>query len=109
MNYIAPFFVGVFLCNSIPHLACGLQGSPFPTPFAKPRGVADSSPLLNVIWGFFNLTAGLFVLSRYPAALEFNSSLAALLVGGLSIGIYLSLHFGKVRRDKHAMRQDGQS
>lgn len=108
MNYIAPFFVGVFLCNAIPHLACGLQGSPFPTPFARPRGVADSSPLVNVIWGFFNLTVGLYVLSHHSTALEFNSSLIALLVGGLGIGIYLSLHFGRVRRDRHEMRQGGQ-
>jgi hypothetical protein len=62
---------------------------------------------VNVIWGFFNITAGLFVLSRHPTALEFNSSLTALLVGGLSIGIYLSLHFGKVRRDKLESRQGG--
>ncbi len=36
MDYIAVFFAGAFLCNSLPHLACGLSGAPFPTPFAKP-------------------------------------------------------------------------
>jgi hypothetical protein len=37
MNYVAPFFLGAFFCNAIPHLANGLRGEPFQTPFAKPR------------------------------------------------------------------------
>jgi hypothetical protein len=102
MHYLASFFVGVFFCNSIPHLACGLLGMPFPTPFAKPRGIGDSPPIVNVAWGFFNITAGLFILSRHPIALEFDSSLILLLLGGLGMGVYLSLHFGTVRRNKHA-------
>ena len=53
MHYVAAFFAGAFLCNCIPHLDCGLRGAPFPTPFAKPRGIGDSSPLINVLWGFF--------------------------------------------------------
>ena len=36
--YTAIFFTGAFLCNCIPHLCAGLQGMPFPTPFATPRG-----------------------------------------------------------------------
>jgi hypothetical protein len=56
---------------------------------------------VNVAWGFFNLTAGLFVLSRHPTALQFNSSLIVLLVAALAMGIYLALHFGKVRQIKH--------
>ena len=38
LNYIALFFAGAFLCNAIPHLVAGLQGQPFPSPFAKPPG-----------------------------------------------------------------------
>jgi hypothetical protein len=56
---------------------------------------------VNVVWGFFNLTAGLFVLSRHPTALEFNSDLIVLLLGGLAMGVYLSQHFDKVRRNRH--------
>lgn len=100
MNYVALFFAGALLCNAIPHLTCGLRGAPFPTPFATPRGVGDSTPLVNVGWGFANLVAGLFVLSRHPIGLAFNPNLIALLAGGLTLGIYSSLHFGKVRRDK---------
>ncbi|HEY4169248.1 MAG TPA: hypothetical protein VGM96_20835 [Reyranella sp.] len=30
MIWIALFFAGAFLCNSLPHLAAGLQRRPFP-------------------------------------------------------------------------------
>jgi len=42
MSYAVIFFAGAFLCNCIPHLCAGLQGMPFPTPFAKPRGIGKS-------------------------------------------------------------------
>ena len=64
MNYAATFLAGAFLCNCIPHLGAGLQGIPFPTPFAKPRGIGNSSPLVNFLWGVFNLCVGLYLLSR---------------------------------------------
>jgi hypothetical protein len=102
MNYVADFFAGAFLCNCIPHLDCGLRGAPFPTPFAKPRGIGDSSPLINVLWGFFNLLVGLYLLSNHPVTPEFNARLVTLIIGALAMGIYLSLHFGKVHRDRHA-------
>jgi len=59
---IANFFTGALLCNALPHLAAGLQGRRFQTPFARPRGVGESSALVNVLWGFFNLLAGLALL-----------------------------------------------
>lgn len=96
------FLAGVLFCNSIPHLTSGLCGVPFPTPFAKPRGVGDSTPLINLVWGFVNFSAGLYLLSRHPVALKFDASLVLLLVGGLVMGIYLSLHFGKVQRNKRS-------
>lgn len=53
--YAAYFGGGLFLGNAIPHLANGTSGRRFPTPFAQPPGQGLSSPLLNVIWGLFNL------------------------------------------------------
>ncbi len=100
MNYVAIFFAGAFLCNSVPHLACGLQGTPFPTPFAKPRGVGDSSPLINFLWGFFNLIIGVCLLSKHPVTVELKPDFFTLILGALAIGIHLSLHFGKVQREK---------
>ena len=100
MNYVVIFLAGVLLCNSIPHLACGLRGEPFPTPFAEPRGVGDSPALVNFLWGFFNLVTGMTLVSNRPVAVAFSASFVALIVGAMAMGIYLSLHFGKVRRGK---------
>lgn len=101
MHLIAGFFTGVFLCNSLPHLASGLQGRPFPTPFSTPRGVGDSAPFLNVLWGMMNLLAGLFLLAAHPVVIGVNPDFAVVVVGALALGAYVSWHFGKV----HAGRQ----
>jgi hypothetical protein len=98
MNYVVMFFAGIFLCNSIPHLVCGLRGESFPTPFAKPRGVGLSSPLLNFFWGCFNLVVGISLFSTRPVVADFYPTLIALMLGALAIGTYLSLHFAKVQR-----------
>ena len=95
--YITAFFAGVFLCNALPHIAAGLCGEVFPTPFAKPRGKGPSSPLVNFLWGVFNLLVGLVLLSKQPVTVGFNSEFIALMLGALAIGTYLSVHFGKVR------------
>lgn len=100
MHYIALFFTGVFLCNSLPHLASGLQGRPFPTPFTKPRGVADSAPFLNVLWGMMNLLAGLFLLAANPVAIGLNPDFALVILGAFALGAYVSRYFAKVHADK---------
>jgi hypothetical protein len=68
MEYAVIFFAGAILCNCIPDPGPGLQGMPFSTPFEKPRGIGNSSPLLNVLWGVFNLCVGLYLLSRQPVS-----------------------------------------
>jgi hypothetical protein len=100
MSYVVMFFAGAFLCNSIPHLASGLRGEPFPTPFARPRGVGLSSPFVNFLWGSFNVVVGIALLSSRPVVTVHDPHLITLIVGALAIGTYLSLHFGKVRREK---------
>lgn len=95
--YITAFLAGVFLCNALPHLASGLRGEVFPTPFARPRGKGPSSPLVNFLWGAFNLLAGLVLLSRQPLMVGFNSEFIALTVGVLAMGAFLSSHFGAVK------------
>jgi hypothetical protein len=100
MNYIAMFFAGAFLCNSIPHAVSGLQGTPFPSPFAKPPGVGNSSPLVNFLWGFSNFLVGIFLLTRYPHPVGLHRNCITLLAGALAIGIPMSRHFGKVRQNQ---------
>ena len=57
-HFIAWFFGGAFLANTIPHLVNGILGSPFQSPFASPPGEGLSSAMVNVLWGFFNLVVG---------------------------------------------------
>jgi hypothetical protein len=98
MIYLALFFAGVFLCNSIPHLVAGLQGVPFPTPFARPRGVGSSPPVVNFLWGLLNLLVGGLLWARYPVRPGLFPGFVMLVLGALAIGLYLALHFGKVRK-----------
>ena len=100
MSYVVLFFMGAFLCNAIPHLAAGLRGEAFPTPFAKPPGRGLSSPVTNVLWGTANVVAGI-ALSRIETGMApFLASLLAFVAGWLAIGCYLAVHFGKVRRER---------
>lgn len=96
MHYFAQFFAGAFLCNCIPHLVSGLQGVPFPSPFATPRGVGNSSPPVNVLWGFFNLLVGVGLLSEFPVPVGLNPWFATLVAGAVVTGLLLSIHFGGV-------------
>ncbi len=100
MSYVALFFAGALLCNSLPHLACGLSGMPFPSPFAKPRGVGDSSPPVNFLWGAANLFAGVYLLQNHPVSVGLSVDFLVFLAGVVALGVQLSLHFGAVRRMK---------
>jgi hypothetical protein len=100
MQHVWLFLAGALLCNCVPHLASGLQGLSFPTPFARPRGVGDSPPFANVLWGFANLAIGLLIAAHHASMPDIGLDAAAGLAGGLAMGIHLSLHFGKVQRDR---------
>ena len=63
-HYIAYFFGGAFLINSVPHLVAGVTGSPFQTPFASPPGQGLSSSTVNVLWASFNLLVAYLLLGR---------------------------------------------
>jgi hypothetical protein len=56
--YVAYFFGGMFLVNAVPHFVAGVMGRKFPSPFASPPGKGESSPMVNVLWGAFNLVIG---------------------------------------------------
>lgn len=103
MGYLALFFAGAFLCNCIPHLAAGLRGEAFPTPFAKPPARGLSSPPVNFVWGFANVLVGGILLWRHGAPGD-AADIAAMALGAFAIGLYLAVHFGKVRRE---LRQEG--
>ncbi len=63
-HYLAYFWGGGFLANTIPHLVMGGAGSPFQSPFASPPGEGLSSAMTNVIWGLANLFVAYLLLVR---------------------------------------------
>ncbi|KND57826.1 hypothetical protein BVER_03449c [Candidatus Burkholderia verschuerenii] len=99
MSVVAIFFAGAFLCNAMPHLTAGLRGEVFPSPFSRPHGKGPSSSLVNFLWGMLNAAIGLALLMHHPFAPGVNADSVALLVGVLVMGVFASLHFGRVRRE----------
>jgi hypothetical protein len=96
--YVGWFFAGAFVTNAIPHIVQGMSGNRFQTPFASPRGVGESSAVVNVLWGFGNLAIGLALLYIFLSQLPPPWPLCAVaLIGGLILALYLARHFGKVR------------
>jgi hypothetical protein len=96
-QYVAYFFSGAFLANSVPHVVNGLSGRRFPSPFASPPGKGESSALVNVLWGAFNLVIG-YLLVYHVGEFHLRNKLDALVlgIGGLVIGIMLSRAFGRI-------------
>ena len=94
--YLLLVLSGMLLTNGLPHFVRGLCGRPFPSPFAKPPGIGDSSPLVNVYWGFANLAGGAALLARFPPVGPIGW--IAFSAGCLLIGTQLALHFDRVRK-----------
>jgi hypothetical protein len=95
-HYVAYFWAGAFLANTLPHLGNGISGHPFQSPFASPPGEGLSSATSNVAWAFFNLVVGYllvcrvgtFSLRRTPHVLAFGAGL-------LAISLVCARHFGR--------------
>jgi hypothetical protein len=100
-HFLLEFLAGAFLANGVPHFVHGVSGSPFQSPFASPPGVGESSPVVNVVWGFANFVAGVLLLYFFeplgPLA-WLGWSLFGL--GVLGLGLQLATHFGKLRAGK---------
>src|SRR5580658_160306 len=96
-HYVAYFFGGAFLINSVPHLVAGVSGSPFQSPFASPPGEGLSSSTINVLWGLLNLAVasllicrvGNFNLRKTPHVLVFGA-------GILIMSVMLARTFGRL-------------
>jgi hypothetical protein len=96
-NHLAAVSAGAIAANVIPHLAHGVTGKPFPTPFANPPGVGDSSPALNIVWAGMNAVgAGLVVFTerRRASTPAFVLSFA---LGATVAALGLRSYFGQVR------------
>ena|SRR5208282_2454046 len=95
-HFIAWFFGGAFLANTIPHLVNGMSGSPFQSPFASPPGEGLSSAMVNVLWGSFNLVVG-YVLVARVGNFELRQTRHAVVLGlgALVMALMLAHAFGK--------------
>ena len=92
-HYVACFFAGMFLANTIPHFVHGISGDSFPSPFAHPPGKGLSSPTVNVVWGLANLVIG-YILLRVGKVSQANKwSLLVLFAGIVWISITLGIAF----------------
>ena len=95
-HYIAWFFGGAFLANTIPHLVNGISGSPFQSPFASPPGEGLSSSMVNVLWGMFNLAVAYVLMVRVGRFdLRQTKHVVVLGLGILVMALQLAYHFGK--------------
>lgn len=96
LNYLSYFFGGAFLANSLPHLMNGISGRSFQSPFAKPPGEGLSSPIVNVLWGFFNLVVAYVLVMRVGEfSLHNLCQIVTLGAGVLVMSILLAISFGR--------------
>ncbi len=96
LHYISYFFGGLFLTNAIPHLASGLMGRAFQSPFAKPPGKGLSSSTVNVLWGWFNVGVCYFLTVQVgDFALHSLADVTAFGLGGVLISIFTARNFGQ--------------
>lgn len=91
-QYIAWFFSGAFLANTIPHLVSGISGSPF----ASPPGEGLSSSTVSVLWGMFNLVVAYILVASFGRfELRRTRHVVVLGLGTLVMAVMLAHTFGK--------------
>jgi hypothetical protein len=96
-HYPAYFFGGAFLVNAVPHFVTGVSGRPLPTPFASPPGRGESSALVNVLWGAFNLAVGYLLVARVGQFdLRRWRHVLLAFAGGLLMAIDLAIQLGRL-------------
>ena len=96
LDYLAYFFGGVFLANTIPHLVNGISGRPFQSPFSRPPGQGLSSSLLNVVWASVNLIIAYLLILRVGIFdLRDTGDVIVFGIGFIAMALALSRTFGR--------------
>jgi hypothetical protein len=94
--YVAYFVGGAFLANSVPHFVHGISGQWFPSPFASPPGRGQSSPIVNVLWGAFNVAMGYLLISRVGSFTVLSARQVLVVgLGGLLMAVLLARAFAR--------------
>ena len=96
--YLAYVVSAFCFVNGLPHFVQGVCGHKFQSPFASPPGVGESSPLVNVIWGWVNFVLG-YALLVYAGFFEvgLNVESCVFFCSAFSSSILLSVLFGRIR------------
>ena len=95
-HYVAYFFGGAFLANTVPHLVNGVSGNPFQSPFASPPGEGLSSSTINVLWGLLTLAVAYLLICRVGSFhLRKTSHVLTLGIGILLMSLMLARAFGR--------------
>ena len=92
-HYIACFFAGLFIANTVPHIIHGVSGDVFPTPFATPPGKGPSSPTVNTFWGLFNLAIGYILMRAGKVSNQKVLSVIIFFLGIIAMSWMLSIAF----------------
>ncbi len=92
-HYIACFFAGMFLANTVPHFIHGVSGDAFPTPFSTPPGKGLSSAPVNVYWALFNLIIGYILFRAGKISSKNIPALIVMFLGVIFISVALSYGF----------------
>jgi hypothetical protein len=92
-HYLAAFFSGAFLANTVPHFIHGVSGDSFPSPFSHPPGKGLSSPTVNVLWACLNLSIGYILLRVSKTSVQNKFSMFVLFLGILAMSVQLSIVF----------------
>jgi hypothetical protein len=95
-HYIAYFFGGAFLANTVPHFVNGISGNAFQSPFASPPGEGLSSSTINVLWGLLNLVVAYLLICRVGSFnLRRTTHVLTLGAGLLIMALMLARTFGR--------------
>jgi hypothetical protein len=95
-HFIAYFFAGALVTNSIPHFVMGATGRKFPTPFSNPPGKGESTARLNVIWALGNFFVGYLLLQPGDFHVSPGWPILTFFIGATAMSLMLAKHFGSV-------------
>lgn len=96
-HYVSYFFGGSFFSNGVPHVIMGITGHSFQSPIASMTGQQVSSPIVNVLWGGFNLTLGYLLVCRVGSfELRRTSHVLIAGVGFLIMSLFSAYAFGRL-------------
>ena len=100
--FLLQLVAGLFLANGVPHFVQGISGAWFQTPFASPPGVGESSPVVNVLWGFLNLAVGFALLFEFaPKGADVVLEWVFVGLGALVMALFCAWNFGRVRAGRN--------